>query len=56
MHITDKELKKYQKNIGYKGCRNCSHRPPHSNMCDWGSRGGDHHIHFICPKWKKVIE
>ena len=53
LHITDKELKKCIKNIGYKGCKNCKHQITPSKMCNWGKQGSDGRLHFICPKWDK---
>ena len=53
LHITDKELKKCIKNIGYKGCKNCKHQIAPLKMCKWGKQGGDGRLHFICPEWIK---
>ena len=47
------EIKKLEKKLGYKGCRNCIHQISPLRMCEWGERGGDGQLHFICPKWEK---
>lgn len=49
----DKEVKKLKKKLGYEGCRNCIHQIEPLRMCEWAERGGDGHLHFICPKWVK---
>jgi hypothetical protein len=54
LHITDKEVQKRIKQLGYKGCENCQHQISPLRMCKWAEQGGDGQIHFICPKWDKV--
>ena len=56
MHVTDKELQKLIKSIGYKGCKNCKHQISPLRMCRWAEQGGDGRIHLICPKWDKKGE
>ena len=56
LHITDKEVQKLIKQLGYKGCKNCQHQIAPLRMCKWAEQGGDGHIHFICPKWDKKVE
>lgn len=53
LHITDKEVEKQIKQLGYKGCKNCQHQIAPLRMCDWAEQGGDGHLHLICPKWVK---
>jgi len=53
LHITDKEVQKLIKKIGYKGCKNCKHQIALFRMCKWVKQGGDGHIHLLCPKWDK---
>jgi hypothetical protein len=50
LHITDKEIQKRIRRLRYKGCANCEKR----KMCEWDEQGGDGHLHFICPRWKKI--
>lgn len=47
---------KRAKELGYKGCRNCKHRIEPLRGCEWLERGGDGHIHLICPMWEKKGE
>lgn len=54
LHITDKEVQKRIKQLGYKGCKNCKHQIAPLRMCRWAEQGGDGQIHFICPKWDKA--
>ena len=49
----DKEVKRLEKMLGYKGCRNCLNQIETLRMCEWGERGGDGRLHWICPKWVK---
>jgi hypothetical protein len=56
LHITDKDVQKQIKKLGYKGCKNCQHQTVPLRMCKWGEQGGDGHLHFICPRWNKKIE
>lgn len=48
-----KELKKKEKEMGYKGCKNCKHQIEPLRTCEWLESGGDGHLHLICPKWEK---
>lgn len=49
-----KQVKKLEKDLGYKGCKNCINQIEPLRRCEWAERGGDGHLHFICPKWEKV--
>jgi hypothetical protein len=51
MTLSD-EIKKREKQLDYKGCQNCKHQIEPIRMCKWAERGGDGHIHFICPRWE----
>lgn len=51
--ITDDEVKKQIKKLGYKGCRNCQNQIAPLRTCKWAEQGGDGHFHWICPMWKK---
>lgn len=46
-------IKKVEKDLGYKGCKNCIHQIEPFRMCEWAEKGGDGHIHLICPKWDR---
>lgn len=46
------DVKKREKELDYKGCRNCKNQPEPLRMCKWGEQGGDGHLHFICPRWE----
>ena len=50
------QVKKFEKELDYKGCRNCRHQIEPLRMCEWTEHGGDGHIHLICPMWDKEIE
>lgn len=54
LQVTDKEIQKLIKQLGYKGCKNCHHQISPLRSCKWGEQGGDGRIHFICPKWNKA--
>lgn len=54
LHITDKEIQKLIKRLGYKGCKNCQHQIAPLRTCKWAEQGGDGSIHFICPRWDKA--
>ena len=54
MRITNKEVQKLIKQLGYKGCKNCKHQIASLRRCEWAEQGGDGHLHFICPRWDKV--
>ena len=56
LKVTDEEIKRLKKKLGYKGCRNCSNQIEPLRMCEWAERGGDGQIHFICPRWVKRKE
>lgn len=53
LHVTDKELKKTIKKLGYKGCKNCKNQIAPLRTCKWAENGGDGRIHLLCPKWNK---
>lgn len=53
LHITDKELKRHIKDIGYNGCKNCKHQIEPLRACEWSERGGDGRVHLVCPMWDK---
>jgi len=38
--------------MGYNGCRNCAYQIEPYRTCEWMERGGDHVLHFICPRWR----
>ena len=48
------DLKKLEKKMDYKGCRNCKNQISPLRMCEWAEQGGDGRLHLICPKWNKV--
>lgn len=56
LSITDKEVKKLIKQLGYKGCKNCQHQIAPLRTCKWSEQGGDGRIHIICPMWDKKGE
>ena len=56
MHLTDKEVEKLIKKIGYKGCRNCKKQIEPMRMCEWAEHGGDGQLHLICPMWERKSE
>ena len=47
------ELKKCEKELGYKGCKNCKSQIEPLRSCKWAEKGGDGRLHVICPKWEK---
>lgn len=47
------QVKKLEKELGYKGCRNCRHQIEPLRMCEWAEHGGDGRIHLLCPMWDK---
>ena len=47
------QVKKIEKEMGYNGCKNCKHQIAPLRGCTWLERGGDGHIHLICPKWER---
>lgn len=47
------QIKKLEKDLGYKGCKNCQHQIAPLRMCVWAEQGGDGHLHLICLKWVK---
>lgn len=49
----DKVVKKMIKDNDYKGCQNCVNQIVPLRMCEWGERGGDGKLHFMCPKWER---
>lgn len=46
-------VKQLEKELGYKGCKNCVNQIEPLRMCEWAERGGDGHLHLICPRWTK---
>ena len=50
------QVKKVEKELGYKGCRNCRHQINPLRRCEWAEHGGDGRIHLICPMWDKEAE
>lgn len=50
------QLKQLEKEIGYKGCRNCKNQIEPLRSCEWDEEGGDGHIHLLCPRWEKRDE
>ena len=54
IYVTDEELKKHLRSIGYEGCKNCKHQISPLRMCRWAELGGDGQLHFVCPKWDKA--
>jgi len=56
LKISKKDLAKLAEKAGfedYKGCRNCANQIEPYRMCEWAEKGGDGHVHFICPRWEK---
>jgi hypothetical protein len=53
LHLTDREMQSFIKQLGYKGCRNCQNQLEPLRMCKWAEDGGDGQIHLLCPKWNK---
>ena len=49
MNWYEKQMKK----MGYKGCRNCKHQIEPLRGCEWLEKGGDGHLHLVCPLWEK---
>lgn len=47
------QLKRLEKELGYKGCKNCQHQIEPLRMCEWAEQGGDGRIHLLCPRWDK---
>ena len=47
------DVKRLEKELGYKGCRNCIHQIEPLRMCEWAEKSGDGHLHLICPRWDK---
>lgn len=47
-------IKKREKELGYKGCRNCKYQIEPLRACEWLEKGGDGRVHLICPKWSKM--
>jgi len=56
MSSWDDQVKKAEKELGYKGCRNCRRQIEPLRMCEWAERGGDGQIHLICPMWDKKVD
>lgn len=53
LHVTHKDIEKLEKKLNYKGCKNCKNQIEPFRSCEWAEKGGDGHIHFICPKWER---
>ena len=47
-----KQVKKLEKELGYKGCKNCKYQIEPLRSCEWAKQ--DNHIHLLCPKWEKI--
>ena len=47
------QCKKLEKDLGYKGCKNCTNQIEPLRMCEWAEHGGDGRLHLICPRWEK---
>lgn len=47
------DVKKLEKNIGYKGCKNCEYQIEPLRRCEWAEKKTETSLHLICPKWKK---
>ena len=47
------QVKKVEKKLGYKGCKNCVNQIEPLRMCEWAEQGGDGHLHLLCPRWEK---
>lgn len=54
LHVTDKDIQKLRRKLGYRGCKNCINQISPLRMCKWAEQGGDKQLHFICPRWQKV--
>jgi len=50
------DVKKLEKRIDYKGCRNCEYQIEPLRRCEWAEKKTETSIHLICPKWKKKGE
>lgn len=48
------DLKRLEKELDYKGCKNCKRQISPLRMCKWAEQGGDGQIHFLCPKWEHI--
>ena len=46
-------FEKRMKELGYKGCKNCTHQIEPMRSCEWLERGGDRALHLICPRWER---
>ena len=53
IQLTDKELQKHIKSIGYKGCKNCVHQIEPLRMCEWAEQKTETTLHLFCPRWEK---
>ena len=49
----DDWVKRWEKELGYKGCRNCKYQIEPLRTCEWLERGGDGRLHLVCPKWER---
>ena len=49
----DDLVKRREKELGYKGCKNCKNQISPLRACEWLEHGGDGKIHLICPKWER---
>lgn len=48
-----KDVKRLEKKLGYKGCKNCKHQIAPLRRCEWAEQKTETHLHIICPKWEK---
>ncbi len=50
------QIKKLEKDLNYKGCKNCINQIEPLRSCEWAEKGGDGHIHLLCPHWSKKFQ
>ena len=47
------DVKKLEKKLDYKGCRNCANQITPLRMCEWAEKKENNtSLHLICPKWE----
>lgn len=56
MSSWDTQIRKFEIELEYKGCRNCRHQISPLRMCEWAEHDGDGQIHLICPMWDKKVK
>lgn len=44
------QLKKLEKDLDYKGCKNCKNQIEPLRMCEWAEQNPQ--LHLICPRWE----